>query len=66
MRDIHKVFIDDRSYHSGHGHVYESYGIEVGRGAIVIVRPDQYVSKICALDDFDALSKFSSGFALAS
>lgn len=64
MRDVHKIFIDDESYHAGHGHAYETYGIDVGRGAIVIVRPDQYVSKICSLDDFTAVGDFFTGCAL--
>ena len=38
--DVHKIFIDDQSYHSGHGHAYEYYGIHPNRGAIAIVRPD--------------------------
>lgn len=39
--DLHKVFIDDESYNSGHGHAYEKYGIDPEIGATVIVRPDQ-------------------------
>jgi len=39
--DLHKVFIDDESYNSGHGKAYESYGINPEQGAIVVVRPDQ-------------------------
>ncbi|KAL9619664.1 MAG: hypothetical protein Q9160_005770 [Pyrenula sp. 1 TL-2023] len=40
MRDLHKVFVDEESYNSGHGHAYEHYGIDEGDGAVVIVRPD--------------------------
>lgn len=39
--DLHKVFIDDESYNSGHGHAYEKYGVDVKNGALVILRPDQ-------------------------
>ena len=38
--DLHKIYIDDESYHSGHAHAYEFYGIQPEKGAIVIVRPD--------------------------
>jgi len=39
--DLHKVFFDDESYNSGHGHAYEFYGIDPERGAVAVVRPDQ-------------------------
>lgn len=39
--DMHKVFVDDESYNSGHGHAYSFYGIDPEKGAMVIVRPDQ-------------------------
>ena len=38
--DLHKVFIDDESYHAGHGHAYDFYGVDVEKGAVAIVRPD--------------------------
>ena len=38
--DVHKIYVDDQSYHSGHGHAYEFYGINPDRGAITVVRPD--------------------------
>lgn len=38
--DLHKVYIDDESYHSGHGHAYDFYGVHPEKGAIAIVRPD--------------------------
>ncbi len=39
--DLHKTFIDDESYNSGHGHAYDTYGVDVKKGAVAIVRPDQ-------------------------
>jgi hypothetical protein len=39
--DLHKVYIDDESYNSGHGKAYEFYGVDPIKGAVVIVRPDQ-------------------------
>jgi len=40
-QDLHKVFVDDESYNSGHGHAYRLYGCSEKMGAVVIVRPDQ-------------------------
>lgn len=44
LEDLEKIFFDDESWHHGHGHAYETYGIRPRRGCIVIVRPDQCVS----------------------
>lgn len=41
IRDLHKVFIDDEAYNLSHGHAYGFYGLDVTKGAIAIVRPDQ-------------------------
>jgi hypothetical protein len=40
LTDLHKIYIDDESYHSGHGHAYEFYGVDPEKGAIGIIRPD--------------------------
>ncbi|KAI4906508.1 hypothetical protein J4E90_010401 [Alternaria incomplexa] len=61
IRDLHKTFIDDDHYNSGHGHAYEKYGVKPDVGAVVIVRPDQYVSKVTSLDDFDGVADFFAG-----
>lgn len=45
--DLHKIYIDDESYHSGHGHAYEFYGVHPEKGAIAIIRPDN--CKCCRL-----------------
>lgn len=37
---LHKVFVDDESWNSGHGHAYDSYGIDPEQGCLVVVRPD--------------------------
>lgn len=41
MLDLHKVYVDDEHYNSGHGHAYEKYGVDSEAGAVVVVRPDQ-------------------------
>ncbi|KAK0609731.1 FAD binding domain-containing protein [Bombardia bombarda] len=51
MKSPAKVYVDDESYNSGHGHAYEEYGVSAQKGALVIVRPDHYVAKVAALDD---------------
>jgi phenol 2-monooxygenase len=45
--DYGKIFVDDDSYHEGHGQIYREFGIE--DGCIVIVRPDQHVSYVGSL-----------------
>ncbi|KAF1847067.1 uncharacterized protein K460DRAFT_413874 [Cucurbitaria berberidis CBS 394.84] len=58
IRDLHKTYIDDEHYNSGHGHAHEKYGVDPSAGAVVIVRPDQYVSKVTTLDDFEGVERF--------
>lgn len=61
--DIHKVYVDDQSYHSGHGHAYEFYGVNPEEGAMAIVRPDGYVSMVLEIEDHGNISSFFEGFA---
>ncbi|KAI9706864.1 MAG: hypothetical protein M1820_004643 [Bogoriella megaspora] len=65
MRDIHKVFIDDESYNSGHGHAYEKYEIDSNKGALAIVRPDQHVSIVTDIDDYQSVKEFFNGCLIA-
>lgn len=60
--DYWKVYVDDDSYHEGHGQAYANYGIDPDKGASVIVRPDQYVSWVGDMDGYDELSRFFSAF----
>lgn len=39
--DLHKVFADDASYNSGHGHAFDTLEISSQRTTIVVIRPDQ-------------------------
>ncbi|KAL5115572.1 hypothetical protein ACEQ8H_006548 [Pleosporales sp. CAS-2024a] len=64
IRDLHKTYIDDEHYNSGHGHAYDKYGVGPSVGAVIIVRPDQYVSKITTMDDHDGLERFFSACLL--
>lgn len=54
--------MDDESYNYGHGHAYESLGIDPQQGAVIIVRPDQYVSMISNIDDIDSIINFFGAF----
>jgi phenol 2-monooxygenase len=62
--DYWKIFVDDQSYHEGHGHIYESFGIDAEEGCAVILRPDQYVSYVGRMDGYDEMDKFFSGFMI--
>jgi len=64
MQDLHKIFVDDESYNSGHGMAYKFYGVNPKHGAIAIVRPDQYVSMVIPINDHEAIGNFFNGFAL--
>ncbi|KAF4257114.1 hypothetical protein KXW98_003121 [Aspergillus fumigatus] len=61
---LHKIYYDDESYNKGHGHCYEHLGISPEKGAIVIIRPDQYVSAVMSLDDYAQIGKFFAGFLI--
>jgi phenol 2-monooxygenase len=62
--DYWKVYVDDESYHEGHGHAYDNYGIDSEIGCVLIVRPDQYVSWIGSIDDISEMNRFFSGVLL--
>lgn len=62
--DYMKVYVDDDSYHEGHSHAYENYGVDVEKGCVVALRPDQYVGYIGELEDVDDLAAYFGGFLL--
>lgn len=59
--DYNKIYVDDISYHEGHGNLYHEFGISPA-GCILIARPDQYVSYIGPLDEPETVNKFFAGF----
>ncbi|KAG4440147.1 hypothetical protein IFR05_004356 [Cadophora sp. M221] len=63
--DYWKVFVDDVSYHEGFGNAYENYGVDKKDGCVVVLRPDQYVAWVGALEDTDAVDQYFSGFMIA-
>ncbi|KAH9903697.1 FAD binding domain-containing protein [Xylariomycetidae sp. FL2044] len=63
MKDLLKVFVDDEGYNdAGHGHAYDFYGVDAEKGVLVVVRPDQYIAKICALEDVRSVEAFFGKF----
>ncbi|PLB46453.1 phenol 2-monooxygenase, partial [Aspergillus steynii IBT 23096] len=64
IRDLHKIYFDDESYNKGHGQAYEFLGISPQKGAIIIVRPDQYVSAVVGLDEYEKIGEFFEGFLI--
>ena len=60
--DYSKITADDQSYHEGHGQAYKNYGVDPKEGAVVILRPDQYVSWVGGLEDFGSMQTFFAGF----
>lgn len=61
--DYDKIFVDDMSYHEGHGKIYEEFGIS-SDGCIIISRPDQYASYVGSLGNPGAVNDFFANFML--
>lgn len=62
--DYWKIYVDDESYHEGHGEMYKNYGIDPEQGCSIILRPDQYVSYVGPMDAYDEMDKFFSAFMI--
>ncbi|KAK8113928.1 hypothetical protein PG999_005997 [Apiospora kogelbergensis] len=62
LKCLLNIFIDDQSYNSGHGHAYDAYGVKPNDGALVVIRPDQYIAKVCSLGEVEQLDSFFAGF----
>ena len=60
--DYEKVYVDDISYHEGHGEAYGNYGVDPERGCLVIARPDQHVGWIGDLEDVGDVDRYFSAF----
>ncbi|GFF22803.1 phenol 2-monooxygenase [Aspergillus udagawae] len=59
--DYGRVYADEKSYHSGGGNAYSSYGI-APEGCMILLRPDQHISFIGDLEDVGSLSRFVASF----
>lgn len=62
--DYMKIYVDDQSYHEGHGQAYQNYGIDPKEGCVVILRPDQYVGFVGSLEDVEEMDHYFSGFMI--
>ncbi|KAI6952994.1 tetracycline 6-hydroxylase protein [Hortaea werneckii] len=51
IQDYEKVFTDEPSYGFGFGEVFRKRGVSKEYGAMVVVRPDQYVSAVLPLGE---------------
>ena len=47
------------------GNGYKTYGIDPLLGAVVVVRPDGYVSMVAPLDSVQDINKYFAGFMKA-
>lgn len=56
--DYHKIFVDDETYHQGHGQAYQRYGLRSDRGTLVVLRPDGYVSLLIEAQHYAKLGDF--------
>jgi phenol 2-monooxygenase len=61
--DYEKAFAPDRKNGAD---VFDLRGVDRERGAMVVVRPDQYVANVLPLDAHDALGGFFEGFLSAA
>jgi phenol 2-monooxygenase/3-hydroxybenzoate 4-monooxygenase len=62
LRDYEKVFCPDLKDGPD---IFDLRGIDRARGALVVVRPDQYIAHVLPLDAHQALADFFAGFMRA-
>jgi phenol 2-monooxygenase len=62
--DYWKIFVDDESYHEGHGHAYEGYVVDAEKGCLVVVRPDGYVGWLREIEDVGEVGRYFGGFMI--
>lgn len=63
LRDYEKVFSPDLKNGPD---IFDLRGIDRARGALVVVRPDQYIAHVLPLDAHRELADFFAGFMLAA
>lgn len=61
VRDYEKVFTVDLT---AGNNIYQRRGIDAKQGALIVVRPDQYIADVLPLTDFERLAEFFAGFML--
>jgi len=55
LQDYEKTFCPDPK---GEGDIFDLRGVDRARGALIVVRPDQYIAHVLPLDEYTALAKF--------
>ena len=65
VRAFDTLFCDEPSHHDGDGKAYAGYGIDPAVGCVIVARPDQYVSGVFGLDEFERVAQFFDGFMVA-
>jgi hypothetical protein len=63
LRDYEKVFSPDLK--NGQD-IFELRGVDRQQGALVVVRPDQYIAHVLPLGAHQELAKFFAGVMLAN
>ena len=61
LRDYEKVFSPDLKNGPD---IFDARGIDRAQGALVVVRPDQYIAHVLPLEAHEALAAFFAGFML--
>jgi phenol 2-monooxygenase len=56
--DYDKIFVDDETYHHGHGQAYRQSGVDPQQGAVVVVRPDQHIAYVGNIEDVKSLEQY--------
>jgi hypothetical protein len=62
LRDYEKVFSPDLK-NAGQD-IFDLRGIDRAQGALVVVRPDQYIAHVLPLPAHEDLARFFAGFML--
>lgn len=61
LQDHEKIFCVD---HKGLGDIYDMRGIDRDQGAMIVVRPDQYIAHVLPLDGVVALARLFDGILI--
>ena len=61
LRDYEKIFCTDLKPGND---IFAMRGIDRERGAMVVVRPDQYVANVLPLDGYERLAAYFDGFMI--
>lgn len=65
IRAFDTAFTDEDTYHDGPCAAYKGYGIDPAVGAVIVVRPDQYVSGVFPLEGAKDIGEFFDRFMIA-